>query len=212
MSDTATGLRVVLDTSVLVSDERHWLWFYAHDGYYEAVWSTIIVTELVRVRMRLAMRQGVEESVQRRRIYNLVHRLSDVLTVADYRGILLDATLPDPDDDPILATALASGAQYVVSLNVKHFPPGNMVMHVRFITPTDFLTVLDEMYPDANLTQHVANAGKQLHSNTAPYSVSPAVRYTTQTRGDCQSDLLDPRRYHPKAETGRAKKSTAAMA
>ena len=94
------SLRAVLDTSVLVSDERHWLWLYAHDGYYEAVWSTIIVAELVRVRMRLATRQGVTESVQRRRIYNLVHQLSDVLTVADYRSILLDDVLPDPDDDP----------------------------------------------------------------------------------------------------------------
>ncbi len=154
--------RIVLDTSALVSDERHWLWLYAQEGYYEAVWSTIIVAELVRVRMRLARRQGIEELVQRRRIYNLVHRLSDVLTVADYRSILLDATLPDPDDDPILAAALASGAQYVVSLNTKHFPPGATVMHVRFITPADFLIMFDELYPDANLRQRTDIVGKQL--------------------------------------------------
>lgn len=152
----------MLDTSVLVGNERHWLWLYARDGYYEAAWSTIVVAELVRVRMRLASRQGVEELVQRRRIYNLVHQLSDVLIVADYRSILLDGALPDPDDDPVLATALASGSQYVVSLNTKHFPPGNEIMHVRFVTPADFLTVLGALYPAANLRARVDNAGRQL--------------------------------------------------
>ncbi len=160
--DIAASLRAVLDTSVLVSNERHWLWLYAHDRYYEAVWSPIIVAELVRVRVRLASRQGVEETVQRRRIYNLIHQLSDVLTVADYRSILLDRILSDPDDDPVLATALASGARYVVSLNTKHFPPSDTSMHVRFVTPADFLTVLDELYPDANLKGRVDAIGKQL--------------------------------------------------
>jgi len=82
--------------------------------------------------------------------------------VADYRSILLDDVLPDPDDDPILAAALASGAQYVVSLNTKHFPPGATVMHVRFITPADFLILLDELYPDANLREQAGNIGKHL--------------------------------------------------
>lgn len=127
-----------------------------------AVWSAFIVSEMVRIRVESSIARNVDRSVYRRRVNLLVHRLSDVLTVADYRSILLDEVLPDPDDDPILATALASGAQYVVSLNTRHFPPAAVAMHVRFITPTDFLTVLDELYPDANLKDRADTAGRQL--------------------------------------------------
>lgn len=89
-----------------------------------------------------------------------MHRLSDVLTTADYRSILLDGALSDPDDDPILAAALASGAQYIVSLNTKDFPSNDTIMHVRFITPTNFLMMLDELYLDANIRGHIGNVGR----------------------------------------------------
>ncbi len=35
-------------------------------------------------------------------------------------------------------------------------------MHVRFITPADFLILLDELYPAANLRQRTDIVGKQL--------------------------------------------------
>ena len=153
--------RAVLDTSVLISYERHWLWSMAQLGFFKAVWSAFIVGEMVRIRVENSIARNVDRSVYRRRVNLLVHRLSDVLTVADYRSILLDEVLPDPDDDPLLATALASGAQYVVSLNTKHFPSGATVMHVRFTTPGDFLTMLDELYPDANLKERAGTTGRQ---------------------------------------------------
>ncbi len=163
LSVTATDVpRVVLDTSVLISYERHWLWSMAQLGFFEAVWSTFIVGEMVRIRVESGIARNTDRSVYRRRVNLLVHRLSDVLLLADYRSILLDGALSDPDDDPILATALAAGAQFVVSNDVKHFPAGATVMHVRFITPTNFLILLDELYPDANLRQSIDSVGKQL--------------------------------------------------
>lgn len=152
--------RAVLDTSVLVGEQREWLWPLARDGYFAGVWSTFIVGELVRVRVELAIARSVKRSVYRERVNALVHRLSDVLTTADYRSILLDGALSDPDDDPILAAALASGAQYIVSLNTKDFPSNDTIMHVRFITPTNFLMMLDELYLDANIRGHIGNVGR----------------------------------------------------
>ncbi|HZS87547.1 MAG TPA: PIN domain-containing protein [Chloroflexota bacterium] len=152
----------VLDTSVLVAEQRHWLWLLAQDGYYDAFWSTFIVAELVRVRVELGIARGNERAVYRARINNLVHRLSDVLRLADYRTILLGDVLPDPDDEPILATALAARVPFVVSLNTRDFPSGGTVLGVRFLTPGDFLAVLGARYPDADLTQRIADSGRHL--------------------------------------------------
>jgi predicted nucleic acid-binding protein len=154
--------RAVLDTSVLVSEQRQWLWLLARDRYFEAIWSTFIVAELVRVRVEHSIAHGVERSLYRERINNLIHRLSDVLRVADYRSILLGSVLPDSDDEPILATALAARAAFVVSLNTRDFPSGGTIMGVRFVTPSDFLTVLAGLYPEDDLRRRAADAGKQI--------------------------------------------------
>lgn len=139
----AEPLRAVLDTSALLSADRHWLWLLAREQVYEAVWSTFIVGELVRIRVEQAIAHAVERAVYRERINNLVHRLSDVARVADYRAILIDGLLSDPDDEPILATALAGRAGHVVSHNVRDFPPDGTALGVRFVTPAAFLTLLE---------------------------------------------------------------------
>jgi predicted nucleic acid-binding protein len=152
----------VLDTSALLSEHRHWLWLLAHLGYYEAIWSTFIVGELVRVRVELSIRRGVERAVYRQRINDLIHLLSDVLLVASYRGAPASGLLRDPDDEPILATALAGHAGYVVSLNRRDFPASSQVAGVRFLTPQDFLAELKSQHPDAGLVERADEAGRQL--------------------------------------------------
>ena len=154
--------RAVLDTSVLLSGHRHWVWLLARLGYYEAVWSTFIVGELVRIRVEHSMRHGVERPIYRQRINELIHLLSDVLTVVNYRHASAAGVLRDPDDEPVLATALAAGAGYVVSLNTRDFPISGVVAGVRYLTPSDFLTDLASHHPGAQLAQQADEAGRQL--------------------------------------------------
>lgn len=148
--------RAVLDTSVLLSQDRHWLWMLARLRYYEGVWSTFIVGELVRIRVEHSIARGVERAVYRQRINDLVHLLSDALLVAHYPAAARYGMLDDPDDEPILATALAGGASIIVSLNDKDFPPHAEILGVRFLTPQAFLTVLETRHPH---TQPRARAG-----------------------------------------------------
>lgn len=154
--------RAVLDTSVLLSGDRHWLWLLAREGLYEAVWSTFIVGELVRIRVEQAIARGVERAVYRERINNLVHRLSDIARPADYRTILLAGMLRDPDDEPILAAALAARADHVISHNVRNFPAGGQIVGVHFATPAQFLAVLEGLYPEAGAAQRAATAPERL--------------------------------------------------
>jgi predicted nucleic acid-binding protein len=141
----------VIDTSVLISEHRHWIWLLARLGYFQAVWSTFIVGELVRVRVEHSIARGVVRPVYRQRINDLIHLLSEVFTVADYRSESAAGMLRDPDDEPILATAIVAHAAYVVSLNTRDFPLSGEAAGVRFINPHNLLEELDLRRPRARL-------------------------------------------------------------
>jgi predicted nucleic acid-binding protein len=154
--------RATLDTSVLLSADRHWLWLLARLGFYEAIWSTFIVGEMVRIRVEQSIAHGVPRAVYRERINQLVHLLSDVLHIADYRTIRTTNLLRDPDDEPILSTALAAGAGLIVSHNTCDLPPGSQIAGIRFLTPPMFLAELELAHPHASVTDLVDDAGREL--------------------------------------------------
>jgi predicted nucleic acid-binding protein len=158
----AVQVRAVLDTSVLLSEHRHWLWLLARLGYYEGVWSAFIVGELVRIRVEHSIKRDVERRVYRHRINDLLHLLSDVLVIVNYREAVSRGALPDADDEPVLATALVAKAGHIVSLNTRDFPEEGMAMGVRFLTPDAFLVELESRYPDARLGPLAGQSERQL--------------------------------------------------
>jgi hypothetical protein len=125
MTSSAQQPRAVLDTSVLISAYRHALWNLARLGLYEGVWSTFIVAELVRVRYRMTLQQSVRAGITIQgflkdpaydaRIDRLIHALSGLLGLANYRSVLIGSVMSDAADGPVLATALAAQAGYIVS-------------------------------------------------------------------------------------------------
>lgn len=54
----------------------------------------------------------------------------------------LNTGLPDPDDAVFLETALAAGAAFLITGNVKHFPEKKR-QNVRVVTPQEFLASLN---------------------------------------------------------------------
>jgi len=163
--------RAVLDTSVLMSGDRHWLWVAALQGLFEGVWSAFIVAELVRVRYRRTLQQSlqrmpIEEFLRNkdydRRIGALVHELSKVLDLADYQAVTLSNVLSDPDDEYVLTTALAGRAAYIVSYNIKDFPTNNAVMGVRYLTPPEFEETLAAVHPTVDVRALGDNPGQRL--------------------------------------------------
>ena len=57
-------------------------------------------------------------------------RVREVLTKLEVDGLFIDATgerdldLPDADDEPFLAVALAASADFLVTGNLSDYPPG----------------------------------------------------------------------------------------
>lgn len=143
-------LRAVLDTSVLMAQDRHRLWAAAYDGYFAGYWSAFIVGELVRVRMRRALEHGVPYTTLRSQLNDLVHSWSDVLHIVEYRRAPTSGQLADPDDEPILVTAGVAGAPLIVSLNTRDFPASGELEGVRYLTPAAFWSAIAHHYPDAD--------------------------------------------------------------
>lgn len=95
------ALRVVLDTSVLLSAERRPLLLLAAQQRYTLVWSPFIADEVARKLVEMGWRAATARE--------LVTALVDLAEMVDHSQITggnYDRWLRDPDDHPILATAL----------------------------------------------------------------------------------------------------------
>jgi hypothetical protein len=153
---------VALDSSALLGANRRYLVAAAALGYYTGFWSAWIVGELVRKRTEWiadrASREGADRAELRRRLRQsrervnaLVDALSGVLRTVDYRRAA-DADLSwllDPDDRPVMQTALAAGADTLVTDNARDFPPGQVRNGVLLMRTSDFLAALYTRFPEA---------------------------------------------------------------
>lgn len=52
--------------------------------------------------------------------------------------------LPDPKDDSILELALAGGARFIITHNLRDFPHTE-IFGIRAVTPDDFLSILSAL-------------------------------------------------------------------
>lgn len=147
-------IRAVLDTSSLISIQRHALVYPAAMGYYTIVWSPFLIAEFTRIRTELAIRHGQDRALYRTRINEYIKVLSQLAVTVDHtrlEGGNYTRWLHDPDDEPVLATALVGKAQYIVSLNTKDFPPNGSFAGVHYMTPAKFLELLYEQNPQKDL-------------------------------------------------------------
>ena len=146
--------RAVLDTSVLLSAERHELLFLAQKRLYTIVWSSFLVSEVVRIRTEWAIKRSQDRVIYRTRINQFVTGVSQLAVLVDHtrlEGGSYTEWLKDPDDEPLLATALVGKAQYIVSWNTRDFPPTGAFAGVRYITPSQFFAEIYRQHPRRKL-------------------------------------------------------------
>jgi putative PIN family toxin of toxin-antitoxin system len=114
------GLRIVLDTNVLVSGLAYptsvpgrivGAW---RDGRLDVVLSRFILAELLRVLPRLNHRLQWREQDMLDMVDTLA-LLADLVEPSADVELMARPTLRDPADGPVLGTLLASGADYLVT-------------------------------------------------------------------------------------------------
>ncbi|MDX3977632.1 PIN domain-containing protein [Shinella sp.] len=119
----------------------------AFDGLVEARWTDDIHDEWIRNLATNTPALSIERLIATRDRMKAVLPDADV---ADYRGLIPDLRLPDPDDRHVLAAAIAGKASLIVTWNLKDFPAKDLASHgVASQSPDDFLSHLHAAFPDA---------------------------------------------------------------
>ncbi len=122
--NTKVFLTAVLDASVLYSAPlRDLLLRLTLADLYSAKWSEKIHEEWIRAILRT--RQDISlQQLQRTRKLMDIH-VRDCL-VTNYEELIPDLILPDINDRHVLAVAIMSSAQVIVTFNLKDFPTENL--------------------------------------------------------------------------------------
>ncbi|MGH8834935.1 MAG: PIN domain-containing protein [Actinomycetes bacterium] len=136
---------VVYDACVLYGNtQRDMLIRIAQSGLVQAKWTNAILDE---VQESLAANRPDIPAEKLARLRSLMNRaVSDVL-VEGYEPLIETLKLPDPKDRHVLAAAIKSQAQVIVTSNLKDFP-SDVLGHwnVETKSPDDF--VLDQIELD----------------------------------------------------------------
>jgi predicted nucleic acid-binding protein len=114
--------RVVIDTSVVVRAARAFTWLYSQEilDEYREILRRLKVPKNAAGRFVNLLGQGGEEVIQ------------------PVEGEFS----PNPQDDPFYHCAIAGDADYIITDNVRDFPPVPGKKHPRIIKPTDAVGLL----------------------------------------------------------------------
>jgi len=84
------------------------------------------------------------------RVRDLMDRACPRSRVTDYEPLISGLDLPDEDDRHVLAAAITSAATFLVTFNLRDFPPSALAPHgVEAVHPDAFLCSLFDPRPDA---------------------------------------------------------------
>jgi hypothetical protein len=121
-----------------------------------ARWSDAILDECFR--SILEQRPDLNESALHRTRELMTRAIPDCL-IDDYQDLIDGLALPDPDDRHVLAAAIRTGAQAIVTFNLKDFPASALSKYgIEALHPDDFLLDLIDLAPGALCTAVVKQA------------------------------------------------------
>lgn len=129
--------KAVLDTNVIFPVViRDLLFWFAYFDLYTPKWSSNIFDEWRDVMMR----NGVDESEANKRVQKANLAFPDAL-VKNYENLIEKLELPDQKDRHVLAAAIKTNANVIVTNNLKDFPEEYLdTFGLKAIKVDDFLT------------------------------------------------------------------------
>lgn len=163
----------VLDTNVIVPIEiRDLLFWFAHDDLYTPKWSKHIFDEWTEV-MR---RRGINEHEINKRIGWANLAFPDAM-VNNYESLIKGLTLPDEKDCHVLAAAIKTNANIIVTNNLKDFPNDYLEGFGLFAkNADDFLTDTIDLNPEIAIHSFRKMVMNRKNPNLDEYEVLAYLR------------------------------------
>ncbi|WP_250281683.1 MULTISPECIES: PIN domain-containing protein [unclassified Frankia] len=142
----------LLDTCVLVpSRARDVLLEIASTGAYRPLWSTEILDELERTLRVLLGKRGTapeETDAYLTRLFRQMKTAFPEAPVTGWERLVPTIELPDPDDRHVVAAAVASRADVIITDNLADFPPAALPAPLTRQSLDDFLLDELDLHPD----------------------------------------------------------------
>lgn len=141
-----TPFTVLYDACVLYpAPLRDFLMHLALTDLYRAKWSHDIHEEWIQAVLRV---RGDLVRSQLDRTRDLMNKHVRDCLVTDYQDLVAGLTLPDPDDRHVLAAAIRSATDVIVTFNLKDFPEAELSKYgIEAQHPDDFITHLIDLAP-----------------------------------------------------------------
>lgn len=143
----------VLDTCVLwPSLQRDVLLSLAAENLYRPLWSDAILEELEFHEARKLVDRGADPEDAAARAAHLVEQMAaafDDACVVGWEVLDGSFSLPDPDDEHLVAAAVIGGAEAIVSDNISDLPQGKVPAQIQVIKPAVFIADTVAVSPDA---------------------------------------------------------------
>ncbi|TJW98562.1 MAG: PIN domain-containing protein, partial [Mesorhizobium sp.] len=132
------GYTVILDACVLYpAPLRDFILELAGSGIFRARWTEMIHDEWTR---NLSKARPDLDPAKLNRTRQLMNASVLGCLVEGYEGLIPALELPDPDDRHVLAAAIHTGADAIVTMNLKDFPPSvSKQYELEILHPDDFL-------------------------------------------------------------------------
>jgi predicted nucleic acid-binding protein len=139
---------VVYDANALYGNaQRDLLIRIAQSGLVQAKWTDQILDEMLG---NLGKKRPDIPPEKLGTLRELMCKAVRDCLVTGYEPLIESLQLPDPDDRHVLAAAMRSGAQVIVTTNLRHFPQAELGQwNVEAKSPDDF--VLDQINIDARI-------------------------------------------------------------
>ncbi|MCC7464824.1 MAG: PIN domain-containing protein [Saprospiraceae bacterium] len=163
----------VLDTNVIYPLEvRDLLFWFAHYELYTPKWSSEIFDEWKKVMER----KGLPHAEIAKRIEKANKAFPDAL-VRNYESLIASLHLPDERDCHVLAAAIKTNAQVIVTNNLKDFPPEILEQYgITAKNADDFLTDIIDLNHEMALEAFQKMVLNRKNPELDQYQVLDALR------------------------------------
>jgi predicted nucleic acid-binding protein len=138
----------ILDTNVVYPLWiRDLLMWFAYFELYTPKWSKNIFDEWISVMLR----KGIEENEALNRVNKMNLAFPDALVI-NYESLINALELPDLDNRHILAAAIKSNSDLIITNNLKDFPEDYLFgFGIKAKTPDDFFTDIIDLNHDLSV-------------------------------------------------------------